>query len=181
MMTETTRAFLKRSLTSGYQRLRRRLTAHLGSPSLAADALQETYLKLEQGRELAPVANAEAYLYRTALNIAYNLRKSEARHRAVDIDDALELADDAPGPDRVAEVREQVAVVMAALSELTQREREAFLESFLGDVPPEVIAKRFRVGVRTIQADVRNALIHCAFRLGRKDILASGRVRLSRK
>lgn len=181
MMTETTRTLLKRSLASGYQRLRSRLTTHLGSSALASDALQETYLRLEQGGELGPVANAEAYLYRTALNVAFNLRRSEARRRAVDLDEALELADDKPSPEHVAEVNEQVAAVMAALGELPARQREAFLESFLGNVPPEVIAKRYGVGVRTIQADVRNALIHCAQRLGRKDVLAVGRVRLSRK
>ncbi|MEG3086725.1 RNA polymerase sigma factor [Sphingomonas sp. PB4P5] len=181
-MPKSTRTHLRRSLVDRYQQLKGRLTHKLGSATLASDALHETWMRLGQGGELEPVKNPEAYVYRAALNTAFNLRGVGAnRPLASDHADLADVADEAPGPARIAEGRSELAIVLGALDELPQRQREAFLESFMGSTPPDVLAARFDVSVRTIQADIRAAVIHCAKRLGRKDILAVGRVRLSSK
>lgn len=181
-MPDSTRAHLRRSLVERYKQLKSRLTQKLGSASLASDALHETWMRLGQGGDLEPVKNPEAYVYRAALNTASNLRSAGAKRAdALDLAEIADVADEAPGPDRVAEGHADIAVVLRALEELPQRQREAFLESFMGSTPPEALAARFDVSVRTIQADIRAAVVHCAKRLGRKDILADGRVRLSRK
>ncbi len=182
MTIESTRSFLQRALVARYADLRKRLARKLGSTALAGEALHETYLRLGHGPELDTIANPLSYLFRAALNTAHNMRQSEVRHNGtVEFDAALDIADEAPRQDRVLEASEQLAIVTAALAELPARQRTAFLESFIGATPTEELAKRYGVAARTIQADVRTAVIHCARRLGRKEILAKDRVRLSKR
>jgi RNA polymerase sigma factor (sigma-70 family) len=173
---------LRRSLVDGYNQLRRRLAQRLGSATLASEALHETWLALGQGGELDKVADADAYVYRAALNAAGALRKREDRHAGhADVDELPEIADDAPLADRIVVSRDEVERMMEALRELPQRQREAFLECYSGETMPEVLAERWQVSVRTIQTDIRSAILHCANRLGRKNVLAGKRVKLSRK
>ncbi|MBN9505351.1 MAG: RNA polymerase sigma factor [Altererythrobacter sp.] len=180
-MTEPSRILLRRSLVDGYNEFRRRLARRLGSSTLASEALNETWIALGRGGELGQVADADAYVYRAALNAAGALRKRDERHGGhLDLADLPDVADDAPLADRAAVARDEVERMMEALRELPQRQREAFLECFRGDTLPEVIAERWQVSVRTIQADIRGAILHCADRLGRKNILAGKRVRHSR-
>ena len=68
-MSETGRDALRRSLILGYEDLKARLTRQLGSAELASDALQETYLRLVRGAELAPVHRPGAYLLRMASRV----------------------------------------------------------------------------------------------------------------
>jgi RNA polymerase sigma factor (sigma-70 family) len=181
-MAEGTRASLQKMLAERYQHLLRRLSRHLGSEALAGEALHETYIRLGRGGELDDVSNAEAYLFRATINTAHNIRVSERRSRTVlEMDAALDVPDDTPPPDRAIQANEQLAVVVAALNELPERQKVAFLESYVGSTPTEVLAQRYNVAVRTIQADIRAAVVHCAKRLGRKEVLANDRVRLSKK
>ncbi len=181
-MSESTRIQLRRTLVDGYGQLKRRLTQRLGSSTLASEALNETWMRLGRGGELGSVTNAEAYVYRAALNTAANLIKAESRHagHAV-LADIPEIEDEAPRSDRVAASRDEVEQVVAALAELPQRQRDAFVECFRGETMPEILAERYGVSVRTIQADIRNAILHCAERLDRKDVLVGRRVKLSKE
>jgi RNA polymerase sigma-70 factor (ECF subfamily) len=182
LMPDSSRILLRRSLVDGYNQLRRRLAQRLGSTTLASEALSETWLALGQGGELGKVADADAYVYRVALNAAGALRKREQRHAwHVDLAEIHDIADEAPLADRIVVSRDEVERVMQALRELPQRQREAFLECYRGDTMPEVLAARYQVSVRTIQADIRSAILHCADCLGRKKILAGKRVKRSRK
>lgn len=181
-MPESSRILLRRSLVDGYNQLRRRLAQRLGSASLASEALHETWLALGRGGELGKVGDADAYVYRAALNAAGALRKREDRHGGhADLAELPDVADETPLADRAAIARDEVERLIAALGELPQRQREAFLECFRGDTLPEVLAERWEVSVRTIQTDIRAAILHCAARLGRKNVLAGKRVKLSRR
>jgi DNA-directed RNA polymerase specialized sigma24 family protein len=105
-MTEAMRAFLRRSLLASYSDLIGRLTRRLGSPDLAAEALHETYLRLEQPGNIGEVANPESYLYRAAVNTAANIRRSDSRHLGEEeIKALLDISDDAPDPERIVLVR----------------------------------------------------------------------------
>lgn len=180
-MSESTRSLLIRSLLSRYEELKDRLARRLGSPELASDALHETWLRLQARPDLAPVENPNAYVYRAALNTAANLRKSDNRRLTpMDVEALLAVADDAPGPAVIAENRAEMAVVLAALEELTPRQRIIFHESFLGDASHHDLAARFGVTVRTIQVDLRRAVEHCARTLAKRNRFVSGRSRLSK-
>ena len=120
---------------------------------------------------------------RRSLVDSYNdLKRRLARHgNHSDIADIYDLSDEDPLADRIVAAREEVAKMMEALAELPERQRAAFFKCFRGDTRPEVLADEYGVSVRTIQSDIRSAILHCAERTGRKNILAGQRVRHSRK
>lgn len=177
-----TRALLRRALASGYARLRSRLARQLGSDSLAGDVLHETWLRLGQGGELAPVANPDAYVYRVASNIAWSLRTgSSLDAEATPLDSIPDLMDEAPTQDRVIAGREELRILAQAVAALGERQRAVFNECLLQGAAPEALAERYGVSVRTIQTDLRGAILHCGKRLGRKDLFAERSFRVSRK
>lgn len=180
-MSASIRDDLRRRLTERYEQLRRRLARKLGSETLAEEALHETWLRLGRGSELAPVANEDGYLLRAAANMAASLRVAEERHSpAGDLDAAAAHADDAPDAHRIAAGKAQVARVMRALDDLPERQRDVFRAWFMADASTEQLAQKHGVSPRTIQADLRSAVIHCARRTGRKDLLADRSFKLSR-
>lgn len=177
-----TRAQLRSSLVARYTQLRDRLAVRLGSKDLAGEALHETWLRLQDGPELKPVADPDAYLYRAALNTASDLRAAGKRLLAmVEIDSILDLADDAPDPERVVIARNEVARLRRALSDLTPRQRDIFIRSFGGDVDHKALAERHGVTVRMVQMELREAILHCARRMSRRNLFAPGALRVSRK
>lgn len=192
-MPDTVRERLRHALAGKYHVLKERLTRKLGSSSLASEALHETWLDLGKGSGLNEVLDEDAYLYRSALNMASALRKrahfregnvvplsGAGRDTAADAPDA-DIADESPGPDQQAFSRMEFNMLLNALEELPERQKGAFLGSFMSSTPPEALAAQYGVSLRTIQADIRDAVFHCARRLNRKDILGEGRSRISRK
>lgn len=180
MIAKSSRASLRDALIERYNHLRDRLTARLGSRDLAGEALHETWLKLQEGTELAPVADPYAYLYRAAINTASNLASS--RRRALgsgEIEELMNVADEAPGPERIAIGRSELAHVWHVLGELTPRQRHVFVESFAGTASHEELAEHHGVSVRMIQRDLRDAILHCARRTRRKNPFVRGASRVS--
>lgn len=180
-MTETTRDLLRRVLSASYGQLRRKLKRKLGSDALASEVLHETWIRLGKGRELEPVANPEAYVYRAALNTAHSLKLADERApHALDLTEPHDLVDEQPGPDLIVEGHDEIRMIGVALTELIPRQRDAFVACVLTGEPIEEVAARHSVTVRTIQADIRTAILHCAQRTGRKEILADRTFRVSR-
>lgn len=180
MKVTSNRATLRDVLVDRYLHLRDRLTARLGSQDLAGEALHETWLKLQDGVDLSPVTDPDAYLYRAAINTASNLASSRRRVLGgAEIDDILEVADDSPGPERIAIGRSELAQVWRVIGELTPRQRHVFLESFTGSMSHEELAERHGVSVRMIQIDLRDAILHCARKTRRRNPFAGGSARVS--
>lgn len=180
MIARSNRATLRDALVEHYHHLRDRLTARLGSQDLAGEALHETWLKLHDGAELTPVENANAYLYRAAVNTASNL--SSSRRRVLgegEIEDLINTACDAPDPEQIAIDRSELAHVWRILSELRPRQRHIFVESFTGTATHEELADQYGVTVRMIQIDLREAILHCARKTRRKNPFARRMARVS--
>jgi RNA polymerase sigma-70 factor (ECF subfamily) len=157
---------LRRAFQNGYADLKSRLARQLGSTELAAEALHETWLKIERLDVAATVENPGAYVYRAALNTAFNLKKAESRRqRKRDDTNFAEEPDRSPGPDQIASAREDWKIVLDALTELTARQREVFRVTFTENVGLPELARRYGVSTRTIQADLYLAINHCRKRL----------------
>ncbi len=175
-----TRADLRSSLVARYTQLRDRLAARLGSQDLAGEALHETWLKLNEVNDQAPVADPEAYIYRAAINMASTM--AATRRRVLggqEIDDILGVADDAPNPEQIAIAKSELALIWHVMNELTPRQRHVFIESFTGTMSHSELADHHRVSVRMIQIDLRNAILHCARRTRRKNPFAQRAARVS--
>jgi len=182
-VTKPTRMILRESLISRYHYLRDRLTSRLGSRDLAGEALHETWIRLGNGPDLAPVSDPDAYLYRAALNTASNLNATERRHllNRVEILEIIDMADAAADQERVAIGRGEIAALRHIINELPKRQRDIFIANFNGEATTAELAERYGVTIRTIQIELRDAVLHCAQRMERKNLFARGAFRLSRK
>lgn len=180
-MADSNRSALRSTLVGQYDRLRSRLAARLGSRDLASEALHEMWIKLSEGRDLAPVADPGAYLYRGALNAAHDLEA--ARRRLLqhgEIHEILEIADETPGPDRIAEARSELAALQKALRGLKPRQREIFVAVMYEGIEHAALAERYDISVRMVQMELRSAILHCAKRTARHNLFARGALRVSR-
>lgn len=168
MPVETNRATLINLLLSGYDDLKRRLARRLGSTELAADALHDTFLRLNSKVVIGQVERPEAYLLGVAVHLAASRRKAETLGPGIsEIELSFDLVDEAPDPARIVEARSDIEALKRGMMELPRRRREILMAASLEDVPYPVLAQRFGVSVRTIQSELKLALTHCAKALDR--------------
>lgn len=151
------------SLFRRYRRqLQNFLTARL-HPQDVEDVAQRTYLQLLQHPAPGDIRNPQAYLFRTASNLAIDsLRRdgTRARHAAPGIE-ADEVADRQAGLDRVVDQELQFRRFVAALDELPERCRHAFILHRLEGWSHAEVAERLGVSRKTVQRYVLRALAHC--------------------
>jgi DNA-directed RNA polymerase specialized sigma24 family protein len=96
------------------------------------------------------------------LNAADDQRRKERRdHGGADIDDVLDVADDAPTPEAVTLAKSELAAVEAVLAGFSPRRRAIFLAARLHDIPRQVIADRLGVSRRLVAKELLAA--HTAF------------------
>jgi RNA polymerase sigma factor (sigma-70 family) len=167
-MRETSRTVLRDLFLNEYGGLDRRLSRRLGSAELASDVMQETYLRLEAMNDVGPVVSPKAYLFRIAVNIANDRRRTENRRLTPDqVDNLLDIPDERPDAARIIEARSELARLRRAVAELPERRRRVLVMSRMEDIPHREIARRLGVTVRTVETDLKQALEHCAQRLQR--------------
>lgn len=162
-MGEKDKAFLLRHLVVRYDDLARRLTRRIGSAA-AAEALQDTYLRIGQAEAVPAIHDPQAYLLRVARNVAIGHRRAYARQRLDDVEVArlLDVEDEAPGPAAIVESQQQMERLAAALRGMPERRRAIFLAARVEGLPHQQIAGRFGVSLRTVANEIQRALDHCA-------------------
>jgi len=153
------------------QSLHRYLKGLLPSREDASEILQETYLRLLRQPSFDHIrANARAYLFQTATNLARDLFRSRAS-RSVHVEAGApdlassDTADWANWPDLALEGEQVVAVIIGALEELDIQVRTALLLHRFRDMPHREIAARMNVSVRTIERYIKEGLTHIGRRL----------------
>lgn len=158
-MGESTWSILKRMLADEYDALRRQLAKQVGSEDLAGDALQDTFIRLSRGGEIADnLESPRGYLYQIAFNFARGRTRQEKRRLGlVDIDATLEAVDDQPSPEDVVAARSDLQAMERALAELPTRRREIFVLAWFDGVPNSEIAVRYKISLRMVQIEVRRA------------------------
>lgn len=174
-MSASSRELLRQRFLLDYDSLKTQLARRLGSADHAGDALQDAWLRLEGTAPIGPVDRPYGYLLRIAYNIA--LRRWQRERVRVTLDDAraaLNLVDDAPDPARVVEGRSELAALEQALTELSPRRQAILLASRADGVPLSEIAARHGISQRLVEMELKQALIHCGRRLGRKIIQRFG-------
>jgi RNA polymerase sigma-70 factor (ECF subfamily) len=162
-MSDTNRTALLALLVTSYDDLKQRLTRRTGSADLADEALQDTFLRLSKADGIGPVRDLPAYLFRVAMSAISNRRVAERRRRTVpQADTVFDLPDETPGPDRIIEARSEISALRRAIQELPARRREIFMAICVEEIPLQQVAKRFGISVRTVQVEIKQALVHCA-------------------
>src|SRR6202011_235683 len=69
--------------------------------------------------------------------------------------------------DRVIEARSENNALKRAIQELPTRRREIFMAICVEEVPLRQVAERFGISVRTVQVELKQALVHCTVCLDR--------------
>jgi RNA polymerase sigma factor (sigma-70 family) len=151
--------------------LYRYLSRLLRSREEASEILQETYLRLLRQPSFEHVrANARAYLFQTATNLARDffryraIRGIDAEKRAYGFASA-EIEDWTNLPDLALEGDQLATTIIQALGELNPPTREALLLYRFRDMTHRDIALRMRVSTRTVERYVREGLAHIERRL----------------
>lgn len=124
------------------------------------DLRQEVYVRIFDAARHQLPENAKRFL----LIIARNLLIDRVRHEqvipmeAVGDFEALELASDAAGPDRVAVARGEVRRLQAALARLSPRARQAVILTYVEDLRASEIAARMGVSRSTVSTHLAQGL-----------------------
>jgi len=148
--------------------LHRYLKGLLSSPEDASEILQETYLRLLRQPSFDHIrANARAYLFQTATNLARDLFRSKTSKGTVsDRDnDPLATPDWTNWPDLALEGEQVAAIITRALEQLDVQVRTALLLHRFREMTHQDIAARMNVSVRTIERYIKEGMVHIEHRL----------------
>jgi RNA polymerase sigma-70 factor (ECF subfamily) len=161
-MTENALSLIRNLFVDRYDDLKARLTKRLGSADLAGDAMQDTWLRLARAESIGVVQSPRSYLFRIAMNVAEDRRRSDGRQRisATEIESLLELPDHAPTPEETLLARSDLEAFKAIVDELPERRREIFLAARVGNVPRQEIADRLGISRQLVAKELRLALEH---------------------
>jgi RNA polymerase sigma-70 factor (ECF subfamily) len=139
------------------------LRRQLRNSTVAADVMQESWLKLSGGTD-ATIENADAYVRRVVRNTATDHIRKERRRAAIDAEvrDLLWSADDERSPERILMGRQALAAVAAALEQMPERSRIIFAMSRFEGKTHREIAERFGITEQAVFYHVRRVLEHLA-------------------
>lgn len=146
--------------------LSRRLFRLVRSRELAADLVQETFVRLMGMVETQTVLHPRALLFRTASNLAIDhLRKQKAESRHVRETIPLEAADHvaspAPTPEQELWGKQQLQRVHAAIDALPAPIRETFLLHRMHGYAYHEIAARQGISESAVDKRMNRALKEC--------------------
>ncbi|MDF0490370.1 RNA polymerase sigma factor [Sphingomonas sp. H39-1-10] len=159
-MSASAKDKLVAALVSAYPRLTRMLADRLGSVDRAEEALNDTYVRLHrESVQFSEVRDPQSYLYRMAMNAAGNQRERDDFYlSAADIEELIELPDEAPDPLRVAEGRSELEAVQRALDALPERRRAVFRRVWIEGASYAVVAAEFGLAERTARYELLQAV-----------------------
>lgn len=147
-------------------RLLRFLKIRLGSESDALDAMQIVFFRLLQRSASLHEENLTSLLYVCARNVAVDLFRQRRRFTMDTLEDMedTEVADHRPGPERQAQDREQLELLLALTKELSPKCRSAFVSYKLHEMEYHDIAQRMGITESMVRKYVIKAVAHCAAR-----------------
>ena len=155
--------------------LLRRLTSLVRSKEQAADLVQEAFTRLCNLVRKQEVAYPEAFLYRTATNLAIDHLRGRSRRMSSLSDDStyedvLKVAALTPAPDRELSAKQQLRIVSRAITELPERTREAFLLHRVNGYSYPEIAAQLRISESAVEKLISRAIKHCSDSLELPDL-----------
>lgn len=124
------------------------------------DLIQEVFARLARKGDLREIAQVEGYLFQVAANLirerAHKLKQSAVSEKGF----VAESREEDFSPERILLGEEQIQRVFAALHELPERTRNAFLLHRFEDLKHVEIARRLGVAVSTVEKDIMRAMSH---------------------
>jgi RNA polymerase sigma factor (sigma-70 family) len=152
--------FKMRVLKNQLRQLQRFLRRRGSSPQDAEDLVQEAVVRLfAYTRKAGEVRNTEAFLTRTAMNLAVDLHRSSRRDRfEPEPVEVLELLDLGPAPDEVFAAEQRLQRMKEALDRVSRRTREVFFMHRLQGLSHAEIANNLGVTTSAVEKHIASAL-----------------------
>ena len=129
-----------------------------GNLETARDVVQDAFFKLCQEDRALLDGHMAQWLYRVCRNRAIDVGKKEGRMQALDRQTAEAQAAQGPGPDVRAEVREECALVLEAVSALPGPQQEAFRLKFEHGLTYREISSVMDMPLSTVSYTITQAL-----------------------
>ena len=163
MPSEPTSHWVLLALSRYEAPLLRYASAIVGSAQ-AADVVQDTFLRLCNQDRAAVEPHLRAWLFTVCRNRALDIRRDKRHVEPVAEMDEV-MPDNQPGPTEALERREEMRRVLGALDTLPERQREAVLLKFSGDLSYQEIAEVLGTSVSNV-----GFLLHTALRALREQV-----------
>jgi RNA polymerase sigma-70 factor (ECF subfamily) len=166
-MTQSAIRTLAEAVETYYEELKAFALRRTGSPALAADILQETWLRAALVKPGAPVINQRAYLHRVAAHVAADHVRRDGAESWRRVGDAVpaSLADSAPNPEQVATARQELDILRGAVRELPPKCRAVFLLYRGRGLSTRKIAATLGISEKTVEKHIAKAMLYCRQRL----------------
>lgn len=124
------------------------------SAAEAEDLVQEVFLAMHARKSVAPIDNAQGYLFSIASNL---LSKRKPMPAITVLDEAAALADGF-SPEQLFISREEMILTIAAIRKLPPRTREAFVLHRFEDMTYAAIGRRLDISVSAVSKLIARAL-----------------------
>jgi len=121
--------------------------ARTGSFAASEEIAQEAFLAAWKQMALEPPRNFRAWLCGTIRHLAARFHRGAARFEGL----AVDVADGAPGPDEVADAREEEALVWASLEQLAEIYREPLVLYYRQDRSIREVATALDLSEETVR------------------------------
>lgn len=144
-------------------RLRRFFQRRLSSREDAADATQETFLRMLSVPRSTLIENPQAYLFQVARSVASLTLARSAREARLFAPEALGLdqADETPGQERIVAGRQSLLLMAHAIAELPNRCQQVFILSRLHGLSNGEIATELGISRNMVEKHIIRALLRC--------------------
>jgi RNA polymerase sigma factor (sigma-70 family) len=136
-------------------------------PQLAADLVQESFLRLAEQHGKERIDNTQAWLYRTAQNLLIDHVRRQRRHKtdSVPHEDLDGIVEERPGLDEQTIAERRTQQLHAAVAELPPRTREIFRLNRLEGLTYAEVARQLDISDSSVQKHLAKALAHVMQRL----------------
>ncbi|MCO6185578.1 sigma-70 family RNA polymerase sigma factor [Rhizobium sp. L1K21] len=133
----------------------------------AEEALQEIFIRVWQKarQQVSGSSPPEAWLVTVARNHCIDRLRAK-KPFAVPVDEAFDLADDAPGPEKLAERRSEAGRIETCMEELDFDRAEAVRGAYLDGLSYQELADKYSVPLNTMRTWLRRSLLRLRDCLG---------------
>ena len=145
-----------------------------GNRSDAEDLTQETFVRLIASDTFKSADEANAYVFRVAINLLRDRARSAARWKkipafpldSVGIEEIGRRSAEEIGAERVLIGKENLAEALACLNQLGDRTRNIFVLFRLEGMKQKDIAALYGIGLSTVEKQIMAAVLHLARNFG---------------
>lgn len=143
------------------------LTRKVRDPQLAADLVQESFLRMAEQGERERIDNSQAYLYRTAHNLLVDhIRQQQRRRTDSQPHEALaHIEDERPALDEQLDAQQRLQLLRSAIAELPVRTQQIFELNRIQGLTHAEVARRLEISDSSVQKHLAKALAHVTARL----------------